>query len=338
MEFDIKKTGVVDSAKTAELCRELIPDLSSAHADSSVYHYTSIGGVEGILKGKMRFTDIRYMNDREEVVVGVEEFKKNFMRNYSAEYKSLIERNIEQIAKMHTFVCCFSLDRDSLAMWNYYTKDINNKGFSLGFDYKSLIVSILQSNKELDGCTFLFGYIDYTNKEETYAQLAEKQLVDSLVNALDSLTRYLTRMIQGDEATPKHASRKHPDFPVLKYAGEIPSFEKVISPDAVFFMKRPCFSIESEFRIVIQVPDESLSRLKNAESGKQKYKFRLSNGLLIPYLELDFDLQCLTGITFSPTINDELAENSIADYCRYCGIDPNGLPEKVQRSSVPVRY
>ena len=43
----------------------------------------------------------------------------------------------------------------------------------------------------------------------------------------------------------------------------------------------------------------------------------MSNGILIPYLDLDFDLSCLTGIMFSPTMNDELAKDSIIDYCHY---------------------
>ena len=64
----------------------------------------------------------------------------------------------------------------------------------------------------------------------------------------------------------------------------------------------------------------------------------MSNGILVPYLELDIDLNSLTGIMFSPTVNDELARDSITDYCKYCGINPTTLPEGVEKSSVPVRY
>lgn len=50
------------------------------------------------------------------------------------------------------------------------------------------------------------------------------------------------------------------------------------------FIKRDCFNQESEFRIVISVPDELLDKL--SEMGV--YKFRAGNGILIPYIELKF--------------------------------------------------
>jgi len=334
MELDLNRTGVINSEKVSDLRREMIPDLFPPCVDRSVYHYTSIGGVSGVLQGKLWFTNIRYMNDREEVKVGIEEFRKTYLHDYPDDWKRLLERDIERTRTSHTFVCCFSLDRDSLALWNYYTKDINNKGFNLGFDYKSLIISILQKNPELDGCKFLFGSVDYTNKEETYAHLAEKQLADNLTGALDGLLNAV-RLLKGEEPAVPY-SHNPPDFPVKKYAGEKPAFESVISSDAAFFMKRPCFSIEQEFRLVIQVPETVLDKLK--KSKNKKYKFRIGNGVLIPYLDLDFDLSCLTGIMFSPTVNDELAKDSIIDYCHYCGINPSALPEGVEKSSVPVRY
>jgi len=55
-------------------------------------------------------------------------------------------------------------------MWNYYTKDINNQGYNLGFDYKKLVVSLLKNNPKLHGCKFTFGKVDYCLSEDTYAR------------------------------------------------------------------------------------------------------------------------------------------------------------------------
>ena len=38
-----------------------------------IYHYTSIVGLEGILSdGKLRFTNIKYLNDKDEIIAGVD--------------------------------------------------------------------------------------------------------------------------------------------------------------------------------------------------------------------------------------------------------------------------
>ena len=114
-------------------------------------------------------------------------------------------------------------------------------------------------------------------------------------------------------------------IPYAKFFGNEPMFMQNPSLDVLYFMKRPCFYTEEEFRIVIQVPDSALKTLEENE----KFKYRISNGMLIPYLELNFDVSNLAGITLSPTINGDLAERSITDYCRYCKIDVDALLEKM---------
>ena len=38
-----------------------------------IFHYTSIGGLEGILTyKKLRFTNIKYMNDKDEIIAGLD--------------------------------------------------------------------------------------------------------------------------------------------------------------------------------------------------------------------------------------------------------------------------
>ncbi len=44
----------------------------------SVYHYTSIGGLESILRNKtLRFTNIKYMNDKDEIIAGLDSIAKD---------------------------------------------------------------------------------------------------------------------------------------------------------------------------------------------------------------------------------------------------------------------
>ena len=121
---------------------------------------------------------------------------------------------------------------------------------------------------------------------------------------------------------------------MLRYHGEKGEFLYSHSLNVRYFMKNPCFFNEKEFRIVVDLTQEAIDKLK--ENGK--YGFRPNNGVLIPYIELEFDINCITGITMSPTTNSDLANKSIRAYCKHCGIDENNLSEKIEKSNIPVRY
>ena len=343
MKLDLNKVGCIDKNTVDALQAEMIPDFDDP-AEQCIYHYTSIGGLQGILGGKLRFTHIGYMNDRDEVVAGSEALRDFALQNCDDAFAQAISHEAERNKDMSAYVCCFSLERDSLAMWNYYTKDVNNQGYNLVFNYKDLIISLLQKNKELDGCQFAFGKVDYCNRLENHVSLAYKQAtrnIASVLQALASVARDYSNKKVDTSSLPMviDCPPTVEEYPsVIKYMGDEASFRKTISSDTIFFMKRPCFSVESEFRIVIQIPDAVMDRLKHSEAGRKKYKYRVSNGLLIPYLELDFDLHALTGLTASPTIKSDLAEKSIRDYCDYCGINPDSLTDGIIQSSIPVRF
>ena len=341
--LDLNKIGCIDIDLVDSLQPRMIPDFDD-NCGQRIYHYTSIGGLQGILGGKLRFTHIGYMNDRDEVVAGSDALRELSLKYCDDALVHVIEQEAERNKALSAYVCCFSLERDSLAMWNYYTKDPNNQGYNLVFDYRELIISILQKNKELNGCQISFGKVDYCNKEENYFGLAHKQYVRNIASALQglaTLSKLLSDPAQKPETLPKEivcptVKEEYPS--VIKYYGDEPRFHKTISADTIFFMKRPCFAIESEFRIVIQVPDAVLSKFVSSSEGKAKYKYRVSNGLLIPYLELDIDLASLTGLTASPTLQSDLAEKSIKSYCEYCGIEVSKLPDGIEKSKIPVRF
>ena len=107
--------------------------------------------------------------------------------------------------------------------------------------------------------------------------------------------------------------QKLDNLPVYVYQGEQCSFEKAALSDCLSFIKRDCFNQESEFRIVISVPDELLDKL--SEMGV--YKFRAGNGILIPYIELKFSENAVKSITISPTVQSDLVESSIRDFLQY---------------------
>lgn len=306
----------------------MIPNINKKQ---TIYHYTSINGIKNILgERKLWFTNIDYMNDKHEVTEGLKQFEKAGNKTYGQEFITHSKKIISKLKKQknNVFVCCFSLDRDELSMWNYYTKDINNQGYNIGFDYKNLVISLLKNNEELHGCSLSLGNVDYCLSKKTYAHKAYDMVAESLKVIFASLTCWLKGEKQSQAEMPES------DIPYAKYFGEEPCFRRSPSFDTVYFMKKSCFSKENEFRIVIQATDEALENLKKSK----KYKFRESNGILIPYIELEFNIEDIIGITFSPTTKSDLALRSMEDYCCYNGINPEELKEGIKKSRIPVRF
>ena len=80
MELDFRKVGRIDEKHVTTLDTSKIPDLKKFDSDEivkSVYHYTSIAGIQGILSNKkLRCTHLEYMNDYSEVTIGETLMKK----------------------------------------------------------------------------------------------------------------------------------------------------------------------------------------------------------------------------------------------------------------------
>lgn len=314
----------------------------------AIYHYTSIGGLQGILgEKKLRFTNIKYMNDKDEIIAGLDSMAKacDASEEEREKLKSAFISHGTQ-----TFVCCFSLDGDSLPMWNYYTKEINNQGYNIEFDDKKLIESILRQNPLLNGCDFSFGVVDYSKDNDSeYSRIITKEILSSMELSISKLFLTVVKNAQTNRSssidkttiqdwenkiTETEKKQSLTDLPIYFYDGEKCSFGKSASGNYLYFVKRECFKQEKEFRIVITVPDELLPEMRE----QCLYKFRISNGVLIPYLELTFSEDVVKSITISPTVQSDLVELSIQDFMRYCNYTITDFSKFIKHSDVPVRY
>lgn len=66
--------------------------------------------------------------------------------------------------------------------------------------------------------------------------------------------------------------------------------------------------------------------------------FRISNGMLIPYVEVSFkeNQDVVKGITISPTLKSNLVEKGLKDFViaqKYKNLEQN-----ITRSKIPLRY
>lgn len=104
----------------------------------SLFYYTSVDTASKILdSGIMRATNIRYMNDSEELSNGLDEIEK-----YDGSNKDNIKLCISELRKekciMH-YTLSFSGHEDSLSQWSMYSKE---SGVSLEMDFGNRVLRL----------------------------------------------------------------------------------------------------------------------------------------------------------------------------------------------------
>lgn len=112
-----------------------------------MYHYTSSPIIPRILRAQsdalcLRFTDYRFLNDKSEGEELTVQFQAVLQKLFALGeiskefYAEVIRQRATVKADSNKFyVMCFSQEKDSLPMWNYYLKDGKYQGYSLGFDF-----------------------------------------------------------------------------------------------------------------------------------------------------------------------------------------------------------
>ncbi|MFS0614932.1 DUF2971 domain-containing protein [Lederbergia ruris] len=280
-----------------------------------VYHYCSLGVMKSILQDeKLRFTDIRYLNDFREYTYVQDVYrqvcldKKNqldstfFEMIYNDEIFSkldgyqkdyMISSNDGTLRKFQeepcrAFVCCFSLEKDELLMWNYYGS--KNAGCNIEFSLMYPSSSLVKETIELKRSQVLYG-------EESYH--AVKEIID--------------------QAHIIWKSAKNNDF-LTKFI--------IMQLNALrLFLKNEAFKNEREYRIVLLVPESKM--------GKLDLDFFERGNILIPHLDITLkDLNAeIKGINLGPYAGNELNKWSVNDLAKQ-----NGLKEiPIDLSDVPMR-
>ena len=145
--------------------------------DGDMFHYTSSNGFQSILFGD-KFDAVlwasRYdcLNDVSEGTIAEEILKE--VSNDMYKSKEISEELYKLFSSIKTsrtiplyrevdgdlkftrsecnrYICSFSKNKDSLAMWNYYSKGSKYEGFNIGFDSVDLKATL---NKKFSDFTF----------------------------------------------------------------------------------------------------------------------------------------------------------------------------------------
>ncbi|MBO5007452.1 MAG: DUF2971 domain-containing protein [Clostridia bacterium] len=279
-----------------------------------VYHYTSPAGLKGIVEnGTFRFTDRFYLNDKTEGVYVLNlcvnnikhfdflnnRFKKVFIDKCNIRIKQPQRNNF------YVYQCCFSVDKDSLCLWNYYTKSEGIKGYNLKINTTDLPNKIKPELYDNDRSPKLrFGKV-------IYDKIRQLELLYEIIKQFFEFCQ--KDAISGEQFICDYLVDK------IMHLGT--------------FFKMDCFEIEHEYRLVFDLflqDDGTYAVIKN------KQKFYEKNGVFVPCVDISFEKDLLIGIGVSPTLDYCAAKKSVL---RMTGSNYENISsDTIYESQIPVRY
>lgn len=210
-------------------------------SNTKIYHYTSPEAFFEILKNKtIWFSNVNCLNDASE-----RKYIYNILqeRVYKSELSALFLNEITNLCNMmkedvenvcyastmyninDKFIASFSLNSDSLSLWNYYTKNVNSLGYNIEFNLNNF----LQDNEE-SLLYYLHGKVIYDYKEQS--NILDLMLKDYC----EEYSKFTTK----DEKT-------HRSFLLSEFIMIIHIFG--------LFFKHPAYSAEEEYRFILEAPE-----------------------------------------------------------------------------------
>lgn len=306
-----------------------------------IYHYTSPDAFLSIIQHQtIRFTDIRYLNDRAEGIYFVK-LLFDFLDKNTGKYP-FFEEAINQLLKgndrakiqslettvVHfneiprmpykaerVFVFCACAEPDLLNMWNYYVNNGAYQGYNIGLRIKELLKTFdTPDQNTIDAFQVYYGNVLYDEKW----QMAE-------------IRRFAESIERGVNATPdKQRAIKYAQLNLRAY----------INAQGAFY-KHPKFKAENEFRIIVEIADGRIPHSKKDASGfagannkKLVEDFCSKRGLIVPYLSVTLPNNSISRVTVAPMVEFDIAKVSIQEL-----FDTKELSRPpVFKSTIPIRF
>ncbi len=205
------------------------------------------------------------------------------------------------------FICCFSLQEDSLDMWRYYSK--GNGGYGLQcapflFDkYKKY----KHSDYEKDA---VFSKI--CAYKVIYRNEAKIAILREII--LDTFSAYLNETVSEEEKLENALG-------FIRYALKVFQFQ----------FKHECYATEQEYRFVFYRP---YSKPQMLENELPPVRFRSQNGVIVPYIDIVVEngTSYLSEVLISPYIESDFVLATTHEYMNQCGFSC-----KTRKSVLPVR-
>jgi hypothetical protein len=268
-----------------------VDEFFSPTANKTLYHYTGIGGLIGIVETrKIWASHAYYLNDSKEILYACDVLRNVLPQCFSDHQKDereFLEQFTQWLETFHTnpyhiFIFSLSEERSLLSQWRSYTP--HGKGVSLGFSAHIL-------NRILQASDFRLAKCLYKHEEhrEVMKGLLEKML-ETFRQRLPNL-----------DITKNHPSQKYHNF-LDEFRGKILQVFAII--------KNSAFEEEGEWRIVSPYfPKYTVPEIK----------FREGASMLMPYIEIDLsndneEQELFDEVVLGPSQHANLSMSALTSY------------------------
>lgn len=312
-----------------------------------VYHYTGANAFLSIIENEcIRFSDIRYMNDRSETIFFVKrliEFIKENGKQYpffqDAVNTLLAENEYNQILKLNTnkikykdftklkvktprtFIFCTCEKADLLNMWNYYASNGTYSGYNIGLSVKNFLKTFdVDRTKESDSFIVYYGKVIYKKKQQFEAIANFAQNIEKFFSYTTSIQ--LSHLQSAAVAIRQYIETRGP------------------------FFKNDSFQGEKEYRFLFSITEDTIPHsYEDAKKYFGQYNKKLCEGfcerrgLIIPYMQVSIPKNSISRITMAPMIEYEIAKSSIKELLKVRGIQSTNNAEiPIYKSKIPIRF
>lgn len=278
------------------MIQEITAQLYSDIPKERLYHYTSFGGLLGIVEsGSIWASDIRYMNDSAELKHTADLIRTEVTRRTGAGHTKpdLLNQFLDWVTHRITnghmlFAASFRSNGNLLSQWRGYSR--HGKGVSLGFKSENIRSYAEQQSFQIGKCI--------------YSCERQEQLISQVIDAVETLAKQHELECNATTRTSSyHAIFELIESDLLRIAA---------------ILKHPSFQEEEEWRIVSPVITDYV---------KAPVLFREGNSMLVPYIEFDLSESrrrsiSLEHIFLGPTSNKTISMNSLAMFLAKNGTQP----------------
>ncbi len=285
-----------------------IHEFFSPSASTTLYHYTGIGGLLGIVSSRTVWAShAYYMNDSKEIVQACDVLRKllgEVEKECANEEQEFVRQCTEWLEAFrrdafHIFVFSLSEERSLLSQWRSYTP--HGKGVSLGFS-PSVVSHILQAPG------FRLARCLYQTHEHT-------ELMRSL---LDKMLITFRQRVGTLDTSRNHPSQKYYGF-LEEFRGEVLQVLAIV--------KHSTFHEEREWRIVSPYfPKYTVPEIR----------FREGASMLLPYIALQLPRDP-TGILFDEVILGPSTDVSLSISALSAYLSNQSVCNKTANSDIPFR-
>lgn len=283
-----------------------LDEFFASSVDRTLYHYTGIGALLGIVKHKCVWAShAYYLNDSREIIHARDvllslllerieqhaDVEQHFLKQLHSWLKSF-----ESMA-YHVYIFSLSEERSLLSQWRSYTP--HGKGVSLGFS-STVLNSMLRVNR------FRIAKCRYSDHEH-------RELLEVL---LDKLLVSFNQERDNIDVTRNHPSEKYFNF-LESYRSD---FLQVLS-----VIKHPSFKEEAEWRVIspyypnYTVPD---------------IHYREGSSMLLPYIHIDIapgeGCHLFDEVLLGPSRDNNLSMSALGNFLSQARASPQtvscGIP------------